>query len=91
MLKKRATSLTGSGVPVEEPASDAEQFSDQASSYADEGEVSDLESTGPDREELLDVDQELSAEQMYRETLRGVRSFMDWMDIPEFDCFIFSR
>ena len=32
VLKKRATSLTGSRVPVEEPASDAEQFSDRASS-----------------------------------------------------------
>ena len=28
--------------------------------------VSDLESAGLDREELLDVDQELSADQMYR-------------------------
>ena len=43
------------------------------SSIADEGEISDLESTGPDREELLEGDQELSAEQSYRETLRGVR------------------
>ena len=44
-----------------------------------------MESTGPDREELLDVDQELTAEQTYRETLRGVRSFMALNDIPEFD------
>ena len=58
-IKKSATSLTSSGVPVEEPAADAEQFSDYASSYADEGEVSDHESTGPEWEELLDVDQEL--------------------------------
>ena len=29
---------------------------------------------------MLDVDQELSAEQTYRETLRGVRSFMAWND-----------
>ena len=34
---------------------------------------------------MLDVDQELSAEQTYRETLRGVRSFMAWNGIPEFD------
>ena len=38
-----------------------------------------------DQEELLEGDQELSAEQSYRETLRGVRSFMAWNDIPEFD------
>ena len=78
-------SLTGAEVPVEEPVSEAEQFSDHASSYADESEVSDLQSSGPDREELLDVDQELSAEQTYRETVHGVRSIMGWNGIPEFD------
>ena len=31
------------------------------------------------------MDQELTAEQNYRETLRGVRSFMAWNDISEFD------
>ena len=31
------------------------------------------------------MDQELTAEQTYRKTLRGVRSFMAWNDIPEFD------
>ena len=91
VIKKCAMSLTGSGVPVEEPAADAEQFSDCASSYADEGEVSDLESSGPDQEELLYVDLELSAEQIYREIMHGLRSFMAWNGIPEFDCFIFSR
>ena len=44
-----------------------------------------MESTGPDHEELLDVDQELTAEKTCRETLRGIRSFMAWNDIPEFD------
>ena len=44
-----------------------------------------LESTGPDQEELLEGDQELSAAQRYRETLRCVRLFMAWNDIPEFD------
>ena len=43
------------------------------------------QSTGPDQEELLDVDQELSAEQTYRETLCGVRSFIGWNQVPEFD------
>ena len=31
------------------------------------------------------MDQELSAEQTYRETVRGVRSFMGWNHVPEFD------
>ena len=67
-FKQSATSLSGSVAPVEEPAVESEQFNDRASSCADEGEVSDLESTGPDHEELLYVDQELTAEHTYRET-----------------------
>ena len=67
--KQSVTSLTSSVVPVEEPAAESDQFSHQASSLADEGELSDLESTGPDCEELLDVDQELTADQTNRETL----------------------
>ena len=46
-------SLTGSGVPAVEPAADVELYIDCASSYTDEGEVSDLESSGPDWEELF--------------------------------------
>ena len=85
ILKKRATSFTGTTTPVDKLVSEGGYISDQASSNADEGEVSDLESAGLDPEELLYVEQELSAEQNYRETLRGVRSFMTWNDIPEFD------
>ena len=77
VMKNRATSLTGTGT-------DDRQFSDNASlAYIDEeGEVSDLESAGPDREELVDVDQELSAELTYRETVCGVTSFMGWSLVP---------
>ena len=82
--KKRSVT-SGPAVSVEEPASEAGNVSDRSSSIADEGEVSDLESTGLEQEELLEGDQELSAEQSYRETLRGVRSFLAWNDIPEFD------
>ena len=59
-MKKRAISITDSGPPAEELVSDIEQFSDHASTSLvdEEGEVSDLESVGPDREELLDVDQD---------------------------------
>ena len=89
--KQSSTSHPGAVAPVEEPAAESEQFSDRASSLADEGAVSDCESTGPDREELLDMDQELTAEQIYRETLLGVRSFMAWNDIPEFDSSLSSQ
>ena len=37
----------------------------------------------PDKEDSSD--QELSEEASYRETIRGVRSFMGWHKIPEFD------
>ena len=64
-------------VPSDESVSDVEQFSDHASSHIqEEGEVSDLESVGPNCEELVHVDQELSSEQTHRETLPGVSSFM---------------
>ena len=46
--------------------------------------LSDRESA-QEQEDLLEGDQELSAEQSYRETLCGVMSFMAWNDIPEFD------
>ena len=32
------------------------------------------------------TDQDLSEEANYRETIRGVRSFMGWHQIPDFDC-----
>ena len=54
-------------------------------SLDEEGELSEALSQGPDREELTDTDQELSAEQTYRGTLCGVRSFMGWDQVPEFD------
>ena len=38
--------------------------------------VTKLPQSSEESDELLDVDQELSAEQTYRETLCGVRSFM---------------
>ena len=89
--KQSSTSHPGAVAPVEKPAAESEQFSDWASSLADEGEVSDCEYTGPDHEELLDMDQELTAEQIYRETLLGVRSFIAWNDIPEFDSSLSSQ
>ena len=43
-------------------------------SLDEEDELSDVQSTGPDHEELIDVDQELSAEQTHGESLHGVKS-----------------
>ena len=41
----------------------------------------------PDRDLTRDesADQELSEEANYRETIRGVRSFMGWHKVPEFE------
>ena len=75
------TISTGPTVPVEEP--EQELASDPSYLSPDEGELSDRESI--QGQEGIEGDQELSAEQSYRETLRGVRSFMAWTDIPEFD------
>ena len=69
----------------EEVSSEEDQFSDQPELSLDEGELSEVLSVGQDREELTETDQELSSEQTYRETLRGVRSFMGWEQVPEFD------
>ena len=80
-------SLTGTNALSDEPDSDGEHFSDHASPtcMVEEGEVSDLESASPDCEELLDVDQGISAKQTYRGTIHGVRLFMGWNQVPEFD------
>ena len=48
--------------------------------YTEEGELSDDQDvTG------LDQDQPLSQEQIYRETMRGIRSFMGWSHVPDID------
>ena len=48
---------------------------------AEEGELSDLE------QDLTpaNIDKALSEEQTYRETMRGIRSFMGWKHIPDVD------
>ena len=45
----------------------------------------------PDRNLTRDesADQEVSEEANYRETIRGVRSFMGWHKVPEFECVLF--
>ena len=47
----------------------------------EEGELSD-----PDNDPTAtDTDQALSEEQTYRETVRGIRSFLGWTHIPDMD------
>ena len=73
-------------IKAEDFASDDDQFTNNPDlSLDEEGELSEVLSQGPDREDLTDPDQELSSEQTYRETLCGVRSFMCWDQVPEFD------
>ena len=79
---KLSVTSTGPTVTVEEP--EEEVSSNRSSHSPDEGELSDRESV-QEQEGFIEGDQELSAEQSYPETLRGVRSFMAWNDIPEFD------
>ena len=46
----------------------------------EEGELSDDQEAN-----LSDHDQSLSEEQSYRETMRGIRSYMSWNHIPDID------
>ena len=47
----------------------------------EEGEISHHETGVPSQ----DLDQQVSEEQNYRETVRGVRLFMGWCQVPDFD------
>ena len=51
-----------------------------------------VQEVSPDRDIVKDetADQELSKEATYRETIKGVRSFMGWNQIPDFDSSSFS-
>ena len=48
--------------------------------YPEEGELSDDPEVS-----LTDPDQSLSEEQSYRETMRGIRSYMGWTHVPDMD------
>ena len=45
--------------------------------FVDEGELSDVQD--------VDLDHTVSEEQTYRETMRGIRSYMGWSHIPDID------
>ena len=70
-----------------ESPSSSESDTDSLSSYRppldlfpEEGELSDDQEAN-----LSDHDQSLSEEQSYRETMRGIRSYMSWNHIPDID------
>ena len=48
--------------------------------YPEEGELSDDQEVS-----FTDPDQSLSEEQSYRETMRGIRSYMGWTHVPDID------
>ena len=59
------------------------EFSDRppVDIFVEEGELSDQD---PDAT-VANPDQTLSEDQNYRETMRGIRSYMGWTDIPDID------
>ena len=61
-------------------ASDSDSLPDIADK-CEEGELSDLDQDIS----LTDADQALSEEQNYRETMRGIRSYMGWLHVPDVD------
>ena len=61
-------------------ASDSDSLPDIADK-CEEGELSDLDQDIS----LTDTDQVLSEEQNYRETMRGIRSYMGWSHVPDVD------
>ena len=62
--------------------SDSEEELQSEPGYPVDGNVRD---DSPDLTKNASADQDLSEESTYRETIRGVRSFMGWHQIPEFD------
>ena len=64
------------------PGSDSEEEPHSEPGSPIDGNIRD---GSPDLTRDESTDQELSEETTYRETIRGVRSFMGWHQIPEFD------
>ena len=76
--------LTGGTVVQSTSGSESEDDQHSEAGFLLEGNFRD---GSPDRELIRDVsaDQKLSEEASYRETIRGVRSFMGWHKVPEFE------
>ena len=77
--------LTGTGsaaLHAEITGSDSEEELQSEPGYPVDGNIRD---SSPDLTRDESADQEVSEGSPYRETIRGVRSFMGWPQIPEFD------
>ena len=76
--------LTGGRVVQSTSGSESEDDQHSEAGSLLEGNFRD---SSPDRELTRDesADQELSEEASYRETMRGMRSFMGWHKVPEFE------
>ena len=76
--------LTGGRVVHSTSGSESEDDQHSEAGSLLEGSLRD---GSPDRELTRDesADQELSEEASYKETIRGVRSFMDWHKVPQFE------
>ena len=82
--------LTGTGsaaLHAEITGSDSEEELQSEPGSPIDGNVQDC---SPDLTRDESADQELYEESTYRETIRGMRSFMGWHQIPEFDSVSFA-
>ena len=75
------TSTGSAALHAEFPGSDSEEEPQSEPGSPVDGNVRD---GSPDVTRDESTDQELSEESTYRDTIRGVRSFMGWHQIPEF-------
>ena len=85
VLQSQVPSTSGTGAESHETQTcdTDEEPTDQpqVACLVEEGEVLDQDQDTT----TADLDQALSGEQTYREILRGIRSFMDWRNIPDID------
>ena len=61
-----------------------DQYSEATSAtqpMEEEGKITDRKSTKPER----NLDQDVREEQTFRETVREIKSFMGWKQVPEFE------
>ena len=87
-LEVLPTSTGSAALHAEFTGSDSEEEFQSEPGFSVDGNVRDSSSDLTSDES---ADQELSEESTYRETIRGVRSFMGWHQIPEFNPFAGSR
>ena len=78
-----STAFDSTRKDISSSESDSESFSSDrppVELYPEEGELSDDHEVS-----FVDPDQSPSEEQSYRETMRGIRSYMGWTHVPDID------